>query len=268
MNKLALFSFIKDEIDFITSFIEHHKNIFDEITIIDNGSKDGTLEILQEYEKNNIITLIKDQSPFFMKGEICSAVMENSSCDLLVGLDADEIIIFDDDDIRTKNTGTIKNYLQNIDINGFKYKVKRIYEYHPDNDGWYGIRGHTKIIFPKSTFLYTDVGFHRGRTTLDPESDFNTNEYYWRTMFKNRKIDPTNKINISYLHYHFKSKEIWLKNTAKKLKARIGDNWMDKECLSKYHGPSIHLKYRYLKYLNTNEWISCKKKFFLGKEIL
>lgn len=268
MNKLGLFSFIKDEIDFIIPFLEHHKNIFDEIIIIDNGSTDGTLEILQEYSKNNIITLKQDLSPFAMKGEICSEIMRNSSCDLLVALDADEIMIFDDEHIKIKNPDIIKNYLQNININGFKYKVKRIYEYHPDNDGWYGTRGHTKIIFPKSTFLYTDPGFHRGRTTLDAESDFDTNKCYWRTMISNPKIDHTNHIDISYIHYHFKSKEIWLKNTEKKLKARIGENWNKQEYLYKYHGPSIHLKYRYLRYLKTNEWVSCKKSIFLGKDFL
>ncbi len=269
MNKLALFSFIKDEIDFISSFISYHKNIFDEITIIDNGSTDGTLEILQEYEKTNIITLIRDHSPFSMKGEICSKIMKNSSCDLLVGLDADEIMVFDNNDIVSKDILTIKNYLQNLEINGFKYKINKVYDYHPDDDGWYGIAGHTKIIFPQKTFLYTDTGFHRGRTTLDPKSNFDSNPYYWRIMFKSKNIkDKILPINISYLHYHFKSKEIWLKNTEKKLRSRLGDQWNNISVLENYNGPSIHCKKRYIQYLKTNEWVDCKKTVFLGREII
>jgi glycosyltransferase involved in cell wall biosynthesis len=268
-NKLALFSFIKDEIDFISNFIEYHKNIFDSITIIDNGSTDGTLEILEKYHANETIILIKNNSSFSLKGEICSEIMRGSSDDLLIGLDADEILIFDDNNIRTKNVDQIKMYLQKIEIDGSKYKINKIYDYHPDNDGWYGISSHTKMIFPQKTFMYTDVGFHRGRTILDPASDFDTNPYYWRTIFKNPNIqDKILPINISYLHYHFKSKEIWLKNTEKKLRARLGDKWKDIDTLKNYTGPSIHCKNRYLKYINQDEWITCKKTIFLGEHII
>ena len=142
------------------------------------------------------------------------------------------------------------------------------YQYHPDNDGWYGICNHTKIIFPKKTFLYTDGGFHRGRITLDEPSNFDFDPYYWRTMFHDPNIsDKIENINISYLHYHFKSKDIWLKNTKKKLKARLKDKWNDLKFLKSYIGPSIHAKNRYIKYIETNEWNCCNKQICLGKDL-
>lgn len=263
-NKLALFCFIKDEIDFIKDFIEHHLKIFDEITIVDNGSTDGTLEAIKYYSNNNNIKIIIDHSDFVKKADICTNLMKNSDCDLLVPLDADEKMIYDDNKIRSLNSNIIRSYLQKINITGEKFKVKNIYEYHPDNDGWYGLAGHTKIIFPKKTFMYTDSGFHRGRTSLDAISNFDTDPYYWRS-FMNGKIytDKILDINISYIHYHFKNKDVWMKNTIKKLKARIGEKWRDKEYLKKYSGQSIHCKNQYLNYLDTGIWHNIEKKFNL-----
>lgn len=260
MNKLALFSFVKDEIDFIQDFIDYHSSIFDEITIIDNGSTDGTLEIL----KNSNINFVQDTSPFIQKGEICSNIMKQSNCDILVPMDADEKIIYDNGNIKSVNKNLIKTYLQNLSITGKKFKIRNVYEYHPDNDGWYGFAHHTKIIFPKDTFMYTDSGFHRGRTTLDEESNFNTDPYYWRKFIQGRT--PTDKItnvDISYIHYHFKSKDIWLKNTEKKLRARLNDNWNNLEILRQYSGQSIHCKWQYLKYIDTKNWVDVKKSIFL-----
>lgn len=265
MNKLALFVFVKDEIDFIQDFIEYHINIFDKVTIVDNGSTDGTLEIIQNYSKHNNLKTIIDKSDFSKKADICTELMKTSDCDILVPLDADEKIIYDDGKIKSKDSNIIKQYLQNLPITGKKYKIKNIYEYHPDNDGWYGFAGHTKIIFPKKTFMYTDLGFHRGRISLDGVSNFDTDPNYWRAFIKGTiYTDKISSIDISYIHYHFKNKNIWLKNTIKKLDARLGEKWKDIEYLKKYFGPSVHCKNQYLNYLNTNTWHNVEKKFFLG----
>jgi hypothetical protein len=85
-------------------------------------------------------------------------------------------------------------------------------------------------------------------------------------MFTKRNIsDKVLSINISYLHYHFKSKDIWLKNTEKKLRARLGDDWNNIDFLKEYNGPSIHCKKEYLHFINTNEWNRCKKNIYLEK---
>ena len=246
INKLGLVSFIKNEIDFIESFIKYHIDIFDSIYFIDDGSTDGTLEIIQKYSS---IHLRQVQNSFNLKGEICSEIIHQMTEDIIIPLDADETIVHDNKNIQITNSQYIRQYLQNLPIDGHKYKVNHIYEYNPDHIGWWGIKHHAKIFFPKKTFLYTDPGFHRGRTSLDSCSSFD-NKFYWRQKH-NDIVIPT---NISYLHYHFKSKEIWLKNTAKKLEQRIGHNWRDPNILREYSGPSIHLKREYLKYIDTGKW--------------
>lgn len=270
MNTLHLISFIKNEVDIIESFLNYHIDIFDKITIIDNGSNDGTLDILKKYSiAYNHINIYEDSSSFALKGDICSEIMRNSTSDILVPLDADEKIIYDSNIQLSTNKLIIKDYLQNLKITGYKYKINKIYEYHPDNDGWYGVCRHTKMIFPQKTFMYTDIGFHRGRTTLDESTDFN-NQYYWRAMFESDKItfDKITNINISYIHYHFRSKDNWLNKTELKLKTRLGNNWNNISYLEKYDGPSAHIKNRYLQYLKTNNWIFCDKSIYLGKNFL
>lgn len=259
MNKLALFAFVKNEVDIIESFLSHHINMFDDITIIDNGSTDGTIDIIKKYD----VTLIRDNSSFNEKGKICTDIMNQNNCDILFPLDADEKIIYDDNELKTKNQSFIRSYLQNLEITGAKYKINRIYEYHPDNDGWYDLTKHRKIVFPKKSFMYTDGGFHRGRTTLDNPQTF-SHSLYWRKRFAIH--DNCIPIKISYMHYHFRSKDIWIKNTEAKLIQRLGDNFLEK--LHDYNGCSIHLKRQYLRYIRYNKWHNLKKRFFIDNSML
>lgn len=249
-NSIHIICFVKNGIHFIKKFIDYHAKIADKITFIDNGSTDGTLEIIKEYKDIEILYC----EDFKQKGNACTQVMLNSSCDLLVPLDIDELIIYDDGKSIHNDCEKIKQYLQNIHLDGSKYRIKYSYLAHPDNDNWYHISYQPKIIFPKKTFLYTDIGFHRGRTTLDKDSNFN-DPCWWRPFFNNNFLnDSVKHINISHIHYHFKSKEIWLHNTKMKLESRVGDKINDKIFLKNYNGEGIHAAKEYLEFINTGKW--------------
>lgn len=256
MNKLGLISFVKNEATFIKEFIEYNFKIFDTIHIIDDGSTDGTLEIIKSY---NDIALHQTNNAFNQKGEICSEIIKTMDTDIIVPLDADEKIIHDNKVTQSTDPDLIKKYLQSLVINGHKYKVKYVYEYNPDSPEWWDINRHKKIFFPKKTFMYTDPGFHRGRTSLDKCSTFD-HKYYWR----GRNKDIFNTTQISYLHYHFLSKDLWLKNTQKKLEQRLGKDWQNYDNLLKYKGPSKHVVKQYLRYLKTNKWHNLKNRVKLN----
>jgi len=49
--KLATWSIVNNEIDFISDVIDHHKSWVDHLYVLDTGSTDGTLEFLQEKAK-------------------------------------------------------------------------------------------------------------------------------------------------------------------------------------------------------------------------
>ena len=258
-NTLELFAFVKDEVEIIEFFIKHHIEIFDEITIVDNGSTDGTLEVIGRYP----VKLVINHCPFSMKGEVCTDLMLKSECDLLVPMDADEKVVFDNGTVIKKDPILIREYLQSVEITGCKYMIRKIYNHHPDNDGWYDSSfRHTKIIFPRETFMYTDPGFHRGRTKLDEESSFEQ-QFYWRCFEKQILTDKVSSIDVSYFHYHYASKERWLKNTEKKLKARLGDKWNDIDFLKSYTGPSVHCKREYLNYVEQGIWCNLEKNTYI-----
>lgn len=255
MNKLGLFCFVKNENDIIENFVNYHLNIFDAISIIDNGSTDGTYEILQSF--GNKINLIQNTCHFSLKGDVCSNMMKESDCDLLIPLDADELMIYDDNINISNDNNFIRKYLQELVLDGKKYNINKIYEIYPFEKDYWGIRPRVlKVIFPKSTFMYTDCGFHRGRVVQDNSLTFN-NIYFWRSG--HAKDDAVRHINISYLHYHFRNKQSWLKSTEQKLRARLGDDWNNINILRNYTGQSRHTAREYLIYLDTGLWCPVKK---------
>jgi len=244
-NKIEIVLFIKNEEELIESSILYHKQITDKITIIDNGSTDKTLSIISKYLNDNI-SLIIDNSSFNNKGKICTKQIQDSSADIVIPLDADEFLLYDNGLIIKDSPKLIREYLQQLPINGHMYKINKVYN-KIENTNNYCIDktyNSNKIIFPKLGFIETDCGFHFGKVSSD-DSD---NKIY--------------NIDISYLHFHYLSKERWLKSCHQKLKARLQDKFNNLESIIDLAGTtnrSNHIAKEMLYYLASNRWHKLKQ---------
>lgn len=243
MKKIHLFTFIKNEEKIIESFILYHQQIADKITIIDNGSTDNTLKIINKYLNQNI-NLIIDNSDLDNKGSICTNNMLQSEYDVLVPLDADEFLLYDNGSIIKDDPRFIKKYLKTMPINGHRYKINKVYS-KIENTNSYCINksySSNKIIFPRNGFVEVDCGFHVGKVLLDAE---------------NSKV---NNIDISYLHLHYISKDKWINSSNQKLKARLGNKFNLNGIieLAASRNKSNHVAKEMVYYFATNKWHNLK----------
>jgi glycosyltransferase involved in cell wall biosynthesis len=229
-NSIEIFCMIKNEEDILEQFIEYYLNITDQITIVDNGSTDSSLSIAKKYP----INLISNPSDFKNKALIISDLMKNSKADLLIPVDVDEFLFLEQKDSKIFDSSRIKKYLGALNLHpGDKLQIKNIYEYYPDKLYYWDINNNnTKMMFAKSGFMIVDTGYHKGTTS--------TNNII--------------KTDISYCHFHFRSKDKWIQNTKQKLYARLGDNFDNMSALKAYTGDSRHCVEEWIRYVETGRW--------------
>lgn len=230
---------IKNEQLLIKKFIEHHLNVVDNITIIDNGSSDDTVDIVKKYD----IDLIQTIQHFKYKDLIIGNFIRSSNYDIIIPMDADEFLIYDDGNIISTNTNTIREYFDElININFSLFKINKIYNYIPDTINSFSIEKNKwrskKYFVKQNKFISTCPGFHK------------------------MKMSENNQLNscISYLHFHYLNFDRWYNSSKQKMTARLGDKWNDIETLKKYKGHSNHVAKELLNYYSTGLWHNLSKE--------
>lgn len=104
--KLVLTVLCRDEIDVIKAMLDFHfANGVDQIIATDNGSVDGTFEVLEEYSKSGRLILIREphythEQSFWMT-RMAKIAYSKSGADWVINSDADEFW--------WPTTGTLKN---------------------------------------------------------------------------------------------------------------------------------------------------------------
>jgi len=101
MNLVAI-SCVKNEEDIIETFIRHTATFVDQIVILDNGSTDATLDILNSIKTENIaLELLIDSSIGHFQWKRMNFLMDSYAVnkyagDWIIPLDADEFIVAED----------------------------------------------------------------------------------------------------------------------------------------------------------------------------
>lgn len=118
--KIVSITTIKNEADIIESFVRYHLNIVDLMIILDNGSTDDTLNILNQLENESlpIIVLIDEDKyfePFVKYNYLLDVALNKYGADVVCPLDCDEFITCDGQHPR--------KFIEEIPANSF-YKVK------------------------------------------------------------------------------------------------------------------------------------------------
>ena len=118
--KIISITTIKNEADIIESFVRYHLNIVDLMIVLDNGSTDDTLNILNKLvdEKLPVVVLIDEDKffePFIKYNYLLNIALNKYSADIICPLDCDEFI--------TCEEGNPRHLIEEIPENSY-FKLK------------------------------------------------------------------------------------------------------------------------------------------------
>lgn len=164
---------VKNEADIIEYFLRYHANIFDHIIVIENGSLDGTFEIIKSLINEGLpIDLIneayEDFDAFRMVNQYTKCMVEKYKADYVAFMDADELLVASDGSeprniiCKLKDNAVHcfnwKTYLYSRDIDIFS--LESFDEYRDEE-----YESFTKIIVPGKLILENDIVIEAGNHT-------------------------------------------------------------------------------------------------------
>jgi hypothetical protein len=128
--QLALTLLAKNEVDVIDANIAYHLGAgVDFVVATDNGSTDGTLDILERYEREGVLQLIREPSADFRQGEWVTRMAR-----LAADRGADWVINADADEFWWPRAGNLKEVLDRLpERYGIVHGVWRPFVARPDD---------------------------------------------------------------------------------------------------------------------------------------
>ncbi|NBQ68858.1 MAG: glycosyltransferase family 2 protein [Nitrosomonadaceae bacterium] len=151
---VKLFTMVKDEADIVREWILYHGNLFgyEHLYIVDNGSTDGTLEIIQSFAQTGIH--IFHEADYRKKGDVMTALIrEHSPRGIAYPIDIDEFVVHYDKATKTVSADkeTIMKYLYSLPISTV-YKTNYILSCVETSSGY------VNAVLEANTGYYLDYG--------------------------------------------------------------------------------------------------------------
>lgn len=249
-SKLIMTLLVRDEVDIIRDNIEFHlAHGVDFIIATDNGSLDGTREILKEYEDKGLLFLIDELEHNYDQANWVNRMgriaLDKYKADIIFHCDADEFWY--------PKSGNLKNEIFNnkeidvlsVDVINVLLEDKQGQESFPKDTKW-------AVTKPIETINYEED------SKLD---NFYLFKYPPKVIFKTKKILPevvignhSLKEEFSYLkkeiskdinifHFPLRNKNYFLKRVKSSGEALVNNKWLKK-------GESFHMKRWYESYKN------------------
>jgi glycosyltransferase involved in cell wall biosynthesis len=100
-------SMVKDEADVVAGTLQHLAGEVDHLLVADNGSTDGTREILAELEDQLPLTVLDDSDPAYYQSAKMSRLAERAA-----GMGAEWIVPFDADELWFSRQGRVREVLR------------------------------------------------------------------------------------------------------------------------------------------------------------
>jgi len=193
---VRFFTYVKNEITMIEEWLNYHSQITKPylIHVVDNGSTDGTLDVLNHYKHKRGIN-VYHHDDYTLKGEFLSSLMikYKNQPGLLIPLDGDEFMTLYFDNKLTNNVDRIIAHLKQLPKNSGVYKTRGTLFSVPEKEvnenpfeeitkwRWkWNTDKMRKVFFNNRGFKQTDHGNHNGKSELE----------------------ATSLTNIVLLHYH------------------------------------------------------------------
>ena len=240
-KKIFSISMVKNEMDVIESFVRYNCNIFDGMIILDNGSTDDTIQILNQLKNEGLpIFVLQDEDRNFDKilkmNQLLHKAVNEFNADIIIPLDADEFIV-------SNHKGNPKKFLKKLESPNYYVAKWKIYvpDFSKNEDKKFIpskitlVRDDSledrldlyKVILPKELVINYDVKLTRGSHTItyDPK---------YENILK-RVVNP----DLQIAHFPIRSKEQtiskvsvgWL-NAISSTEKRPGDSYHWKKIFS------------------------------------
>lgn len=151
---VKMFTMVKDEVDIVREWILYHGNLFgfDNLYVVDNGSTDGTLEIIQSFAQKGVH--IFQEADYRKKGEVMTALIrEYSPRGIAYPIDIDEFVVHYDKTTKTVSADkeTIMKYL-------FSLPLSTVYKTNYILSNVETPSGYTHAVLEATSGLYVDWG--------------------------------------------------------------------------------------------------------------